>query len=90
MSPTLALGLITGVFVLDRLVFHYRRKTGNAKPRRFLTAGGLLGFAAFCAFGFLSAGELSGSSELWWKTVYGVFGVLAVADCCVNLNRSRQ
>lgn len=93
MNPAVAIGLIVvvSVFVLDRVAFRRRTKTTATKPRRFLSVGGLLGFALFCCYGFLCAGELSGSEELLWKIGYGTLAAVTVSAAgCMMAKGIRQ
>ena len=43
---------------------------------RWGSSGGCLFVALFCAYGFLASGELQGTREILWKTVYAVTGAV--------------
>ena len=44
-----------------------------------------LGFAAFCAFGFLASFELSDSASWPWQLSYAVLGVASLSTALVGL-----
>lgn len=45
---------------------------------RWVVCSGLILVAAFCGYGFLAAGELSGTPETLWKTGYAAVGAVAL------------
>ncbi len=68
--------VLIAILIIGQVVYWRQAKAGKAI--RFLSSGGLLFLALFCAYGFWASGELNGQKEVAWKTGYAVLGVLSL------------
>ena len=72
----LVLAALLVVLGVGQILYWRRPRARKPTAGRSVASGALLLLAAFCAYGFLAAGEQRGRQETAWRTGYALCGGL--------------